>query len=70
MERFFRQRYIEPGRLKGLSTLVWRRGATAHLSVMGEADAERRTPFAEDTILRIYSMTKPLTSVALMMLVE
>lgn len=70
MDRFFRQRYIEPGRLKGLSTLVWRRGHTAHVSVMGEADAERRTPFAEDTILRIYSMTKPLTSVALMMLVE
>jgi CubicO group peptidase (beta-lactamase class C family) len=70
MDRFFRQRYIEPGRLKGLSTLVWRRGHTAHVSVMGEADAERSKPFAEDTILRIYSMTKPLTSVALMMLVE
>lgn len=70
MERFFRTRYIEPGRLKGLSTLVWRRGHTAHVSVMGQADAERQTPFAEDTILRIYSMTKPITSVALMMLVE
>lgn len=70
MERFFRTRYIEPGRLKGLSTLVWRRGETAHVSVMGEADAERHTPFAEDTLCRIYSMTKPLTSAALMMLVE
>ena len=42
----------------------------AHLGVTGMADVERKKPLAEDTIFRIYSMTKPITSVAFMMLVE
>ncbi len=41
-----------------------------HQSVLGHASLERRLPLAEDTIFRIYSMTKPITSVAFMMLVE
>ena len=41
-----------------------------HSAVQGFADLERKTPLKDDTIFRIYSMTKPITSVAFMMLVE
>ena len=47
-----------------------RRGEIAHFRALGLADAERGTPMREDTIFRIYSMTKPITSAAFMMLVE
>jgi CubicO group peptidase (beta-lactamase class C family) len=70
IEGFLRDRYVGPGRLAGALFLVHRRGETAFTSVQGFADRERKTPLAEDTIFRIYSMTKPLTSVALMMLLE
>ena len=69
-DRFLKERYVDKGRLKGLSYLVYRRGEIAHHAVMGQADAERGTPLKEDSIYRIYSMTKPITSIALMMLVE
>ncbi|MEI6419443.1 MAG: serine hydrolase domain-containing protein, partial [Sphingomonadales bacterium] len=45
-------------------------GEIAHIGAQGLADVERGVPLREDTIFRIYSMTKPITSVALMMLVE
>src|SRR5439155_26603566 len=48
----------------------YRRGKVAHSSVEGFADVERKAPVKDDTIYRIYSMTKPITSVAFMMLVE
>jgi CubicO group peptidase (beta-lactamase class C family) len=51
-------------------TLVWRRGAVAHLGMSGVMDLERNTAMREDAIFRIYSMTKPITSVALLMLLE
>jgi CubicO group peptidase (beta-lactamase class C family) len=51
-------------------TLVSRKGEVAHRSVQGFADVERGAKLAEDTVFRIYSMTKPVTSVALMQLVE
>lgn len=57
-------------RLAGASVLVGRRGASAYFSAAGFADVEQNKPFAEDTIVRIYSMTKPVTSVAAMMLYE
>ena len=63
-------RYIEAGRIAGCLTLVARRGELAHLSAMGMMDRERNRPMAEDTIFRIYSMSKPITSAALMMLFE
>src|SRR5215510_10924450 len=63
-------RYIEPGKIAGALTLVARRGEVAHLSPLGLADRERGKPMRTDTIFRIYSMTKPVTSVALMMLYE
>ncbi len=63
-------RYIEAEKIAGCLTLIARRGELAHLSAMGMMDRERGLPMAEDTIFRIYSMTKPITSVALMMLFE
>ena len=62
--------YIEPGKIAGCQTLVTRRGHVAYFKSLGLADRERRTPMADDAIFRIYSMTKPITSVALMMLFE
>jgi len=63
-------RYIEPGKIAGALTLVARRGEVAWLSPLGLMDRERRKPMRADTIFRIYSMTKPIASVALMMLHE
>ena len=63
-------RYIEAEKIAGCLTLIARRGELAHLSAMGMMDRERGLPMAEDAIFRIYSMTKPITSVALMMLFE
>lgn len=61
---------IERQRAAGMVTLVSRRGRTAFLEVQGKADIARGRPMAADTIFRIYSMTKPLTSLAIMMLYE
>ena len=63
-------RLVDDGRLAGLSVLVSRRGRLAYERHVGLADISRGLPMAADSILRIYSMTKPLTSVALMMLYE
>lgn len=70
IDRFVQRKYIEPGRMPCGLMLVARRGEVAHFSAFGMADVERKKPVKEDTIFRIYSMTKPVTSVALMMLVE
>jgi CubicO group peptidase (beta-lactamase class C family) len=70
IDRFLAEKYIETGRLPGTLTMVARHGDIAHIGITGHADVASGTPLAEDTIFRIYSMTKPITSVALMMLVE
>jgi CubicO group peptidase (beta-lactamase class C family) len=70
LDAFVKSRYVDAGRIPGALTLLWRRGEIAHLRAIGLADVERGTPLREDTIFRIYSMTKPLTTVAFMMLVE
>ncbi|MGY2049204.1 serine hydrolase domain-containing protein [Methylobacterium sp. JK268] len=64
------RRYVEAGRLAGLSVTVARRGEVAFSRAHGLCDLARNRPMREDTIVRIYSMTKPLTSVAVMMLYE
>ena len=64
------RRYIEEGKLAGTITLVARRGRIAHLQCQGKMDIEADKDMTEDTIFRIYSMTKPVTSTALMMLFE
>jgi len=70
LDDVLQRRYLDSGKLPGALTLVFRRGALAHCRPLGWADVERRQPLREDTIFRIYSMTKPITSVAFMMLVE
>ncbi|NBV73620.1 MAG: class A beta-lactamase-related serine hydrolase [Actinobacteria bacterium] len=64
------RRYVDDGRLAGWLVAVARHGRVAHMSSYGSADAARTRDFTEDTVVRLYSMTKPLTSVAAMMLVE
>jgi CubicO group peptidase (beta-lactamase class C family) len=64
------QQYIDEGKLPGTITLVARRGKIAHFECQGRMDIEADKMVSEDTIFRIYSMTKPITSVALMMLYE
>jgi CubicO group peptidase (beta-lactamase class C family) len=63
-------RYIEPGKIAGCQVVVARRGQVAHASALGLADRERGVPVAPDTIWRIFSMTKPITGVALLGLYE
>ncbi len=63
-------RRIEKGELPGVATMVARRGSIVHSSVQGMADVETRRPLADDTIYHIYSMSKPVTAVALLMLME
>jgi CubicO group peptidase (beta-lactamase class C family) len=70
IDRFLAERYVEPGLLPGALLLVARRGELVHRSVLGHASLERGQKLEEDTIFRVYSMTKPVTSVAFMMLAE
>jgi CubicO group peptidase (beta-lactamase class C family) len=65
-----KETYVDTGLLPGLQTQIWRKGELAHNSVAGHMDIERGKAWRDDTIVRIYSMTKPITAVALMMLVE
>jgi CubicO group peptidase (beta-lactamase class C family) len=62
--------YIEPGKIAGCQALVARHGHVAYFRSLGQMDRERARPMADDTIFRIFSMTKPITSVALMTLYE
>jgi CubicO group peptidase (beta-lactamase class C family) len=70
IDKLLQARYLDTGRLPCAVTLVERRGQLAHHSTLGYMDVERQRAVQNDTIFRIYSMTKPLTSVAFMMLVE
>ena len=70
IDEHLRERYIEPGKISGALTLVARKGRLAHCSALGHMELEGKRPLEEDTIFRIYSMTKPITSVATMMLYE
>jgi CubicO group peptidase (beta-lactamase class C family) len=62
--------YVDDGRLPGWLALVSRRGEIAHLSAYGARDLASEAPVETDTLFRIYSMSKPVTSVAAMMLYE
>jgi CubicO group peptidase (beta-lactamase class C family) len=70
LDRVMAQRYVDGGMLPGLLTQVYRQGQLVHTGMAGHMDLERGKPMREDAIFRIYSMTKPITAVALMMLVE
>lgn len=62
--------YVDKGKLPGVQTIVSRRGEVVHHDCYGHADVEAAVPVTPDTLYRIYSMTKPITSVGLMMLYE
>lgn len=62
--------YIERGEIAGAVTLAWRHGETAWLDARGLADEASARPMQTDTLFRIASMTKPVTTVALLMLLE
>lgn len=70
VDRFLAERYIAPGKLPCALLQVTREGQLVHQTVLGQASLETGAPLTEDSIVRIYSMTKPITSVAFMMLVE
>jgi CubicO group peptidase (beta-lactamase class C family) len=61
---------VDAGALAGAATLVWRNGKIIQIGTVGWRDVETRLPIARDTIFRIASMTKPITSVAALMLFE
>jgi CubicO group peptidase (beta-lactamase class C family) len=63
-------RYVEGGRYPGVVSLISRRDQVVHFQAVGKRDVERDRPMEQDTIFRIYSMTKPIVSVGLMMLYE
>jgi CubicO group peptidase (beta-lactamase class C family) len=74
-ERFLRihnlmNRYVESGKLAGIETCVVRCGQIVHRETFGHQNLETKTPMSNDSIFRIASMTKPIASVALMMLYE
>lgn len=64
------QSYIDKRLVPGVITAVVRKGKLVHFATHGKMDAEAGTPMREDALFRIASMTKPITSVALMMLWE
>jgi CubicO group peptidase (beta-lactamase class C family) len=62
--------YIQRGEIAGTVTGIVRRGKLVHLEAQGLMDADAKTPMRTDAIFRLASMTKPITSVAVMMLLE
>src|SRR5262249_55411830 len=62
--------YVARGEIPGFITLVHRDGALAHMDVVGWQDQEAQIPLKRDTIFRIASMSKPVASVATLMLME
>jgi CubicO group peptidase (beta-lactamase class C family) len=69
LEKHF-EAYVSSKRLSGLTTLVARKGKVAHFKTYGQMNIEQGTSMQDDAIFRIYSMTKPITGVGLMMLYE
>ena len=64
------QRYVQGGLLPGALGFIYRKGEVAYAGAFGQRDIEAGRPMTEDTIFRIYSMTKPVTAVAALMLFE
>ena len=64
------QDYVDKENLPGFLTVVARRGKIVHFETIGMRDVENKKPVEPDTIFRIYSMSKPITSVAVMILYE
>ena len=64
------QRWVDDGKIPGALTMIAREGRLVHFEKVGMQDVATAKPIEFDTILRIYSMTKPITSIAVMMLYE
>ncbi|HEY2356778.1 MAG TPA: serine hydrolase domain-containing protein [Phenylobacterium sp.] len=64
------QAVVDSGDLSGFVTLIWRKGEVAQVNTIGHRDVEAATPMRRDTLFRIASMTKPVTSIAALMLLE
>lgn len=64
------QGYVERGQLAGLISVLLRRGEVAHFGLYGQMDIAASKPMRADAIFRIFSMTKPITSLAVLMLYE
>jgi CubicO group peptidase (beta-lactamase class C family) len=64
------QRYVDQGRVAGIVNLVLRNGKVVHFNATGQRGVDDKRPLAKDDLFRIYSMTKPITAVALMQLYE
>ena len=64
------QRFIDEGKIAGISTLAARQGNVIHSGCYGMLDKESGKPVQPDSIFRIYSLTKPVTAVGLLMLIE
>ena len=64
------ERHIAAGNVAGAVTLVARRGKIAHFEAHGVMDVDTKKPMAKDNLFRLASMSKPITGVAVMMLVE
>ena len=68
--RSWQQSYVEQQKYAGSSLLIKQAGVEKYFHATGWRNLEEKLPFTRDTLVRIYSMTKPVTSVALMILVE
>ena len=64
------QEFVDEGKLAGVLTMVAREGRIVHVSAVGQRGADDDRPLREDALFRIYSMSKPITAVAAMMLYE
>ncbi|WP_293677329.1 serine hydrolase [uncultured Phenylobacterium sp.] len=70
IDRFLQDKYVGAGRMPCTQFVLARGGEVVHQTVIGQRDVERQVALTEDTVFRLYSMTKPVTCVALMTLVE
>jgi CubicO group peptidase (beta-lactamase class C family) len=70
LDAVMKARYIDAAKISGFQTMIYRGGQIVHNSAIGSMDIERGRAMQEDAIHRIYSMSKPITAVALMILVE
>ena len=68
IDSFIQEKYIETNRFIGTLMGIYRKGSLVHCSALGLMDRERDVPVSRDTIFPIYSMTKPIVSVALLKL--
>jgi CubicO group peptidase (beta-lactamase class C family) len=64
------QDYVDRGEVAGVVALIWRRGEIAQIDTLGYRDDAEKRPMQRDTLFRVASMTKPVVSAAIMMLVE